>query len=433
MTKLPHFARHLCLLPVSLAACVIEPGVLEGEGESASADEVGEADTNTNTDTESSELGDCVTHATNAAGGSDPGEFPVDACPIVCDEGWGHAPDQLEIAWTQTFMHETPGETYIPIGMLGRESGVVIASRHGLEGTELMWVDDAGVVEAKQLVEGAPGLLAAMSGNDERIHLGYTQTDTVSLAALDASGDLLWTRKLAEQIQFIDVATRPEGGVVVMVSAETEDGLHALDAAGELEWSVDLLDLDGPRSVALAPSGHIAVGGASLAHFSPDGQTSQKLEFAEGQPFLGWDLDFIDDQRLLGVGFDPSIDATLFIHEAGDPLPTTLQTYNRGFSTCHDADTSDWFATASVLADGSLLVGGLEQGPDYEGEHDNQPIVMHVDTTGQFLASDRGLWFGQANALASDASGAGYAALTIGSYSNLTEPITGFHLRKYDL
>ena len=34
------------------------------------------------------ELADCVTHATNPQGGSDPGEFPVDSCPIVCDEGW---------------------------------------------------------------------------------------------------------------------------------------------------------------------------------------------------------------------------------------------------------------------------------------------------------------------------------------------------------
>lgn len=428
MTKLQHIAGFLPLLPISLSACVIDPGVLEGDAEGASADEVGDAD-----DAEqdgAAELADCVTHATNVAGGSDPGEFPVESCPIVCDEGWGHAPNQLEIAWTQTFEHETPGEFYIPIGMLPRDEGVMIASRHGNAGTELMWLDALGEVEAKQLVEGAPGVLDAVSGNDERIHLGYTQTDTLSVAALDASGDLVWTRKLATQIQFIDLATRPDGGVVVMVSAGTEDSLSALDAAGELEWSVDLLDLDNPRSVALAPGGHIAVGGASLAYFSSDGQTSQKTEFAEGRPFLGWDLDFIDEDRLLGVGFDQSIDATMFIHEYG-LLPTTLQTYNRGFASCRTSETYEWFARALVLADGSLLVGGLEQGPDFQGDANNQPIVMHLDEQGQFLASDRGLWFGQANALASDASGAAYAALTIGSYSNVSEPISGFHVRKY--
>lgn len=425
MTKLHRLVGFLPLLPVSLAACVIEPGVLEGDTEGASTDEVGDAG-----DAEqdgAAELADCVTHATNPQGGSDPGEFPVDSCPIVCDEGWGHAPTQLEIAWTKTFEHETPGEFYIPIGMLAREDGVLIASRHGDAGTELMWLDALGEVEATRLVEGAPGVLGAVSGNAERIHLGYVESDALALAALDASGELLWTRQLAEHVVHVSVATRPEGGVIATTSDVTAGSVHALDRDGELEWSVDLV---GPRSVALAPSGRIAVGGASLTYLSPDAQTAQKLEFAN-HPFLGWSLSFIDEDHLLGVGFDQSIDATMFIHESGSLLPTTLQTYNRGFASCRTSETYEWFASALVLADGTLLVGGLEQGPDLQGDANTQPIVMHLDSQGQFLASDRGLWFGQANALASDASGAAYAALTIGSNSNVSEPISGFHVRKY--
>jgi hypothetical protein len=425
MTKRKHIAGILPLLPISLAACVIEPGVLEGEGEGASADEVGEAETETETGT--SELADCVSHGTNPAGGSDPGEFPVESCPIVCDEGWGHEPEQLAFAWTQTFAHETPGQFYIPIGMLAREAGVLIASRHGELGTELLWVDDAGAIAAEQLVEGAPGVLTAMSGNDARIHLGYAESDELALAALDASGNLLWTRQLAEDVSHISLATRPDGGVVATTSDLITGSVHALDAEGELEWSIDLSN---PRSVALAPSGRIAVGGDSLTYLSPDAQTAQKLEFAN-HPFLGWSLHFASEDRLLGVGFDQSIDATMYVHEAGNELPTTLHTYNRGFASCRGAETWEWFATALVLADGSLLIGGLEQGPNLDGEANNQPIVMHLDAQGLFLASDRGLWFGQANALAQDASGAAYAALTIGSYSNVTAPISGFHLRKY--
>lgn len=425
MTKLQHIAGFLPLLPISLAACVIDPGVLEGDAEGASADEVGDAG-DAEQDGEA-ELADCVTHATNPQGGSDPGEFPVDSCPIVCDEGWGHAPNQLEIAWTKTFEHETPGEFYIPIGMLPRDEGVMIASRHGDAGTELMWVDALGEVEAKQLVEGAPGVLGAVSGNAERIHLGYVESDALALAALDASGELLWTRQLADDVDHISVATRPDGGVVATTSDLITGSVHALDAAGELEWSVDLSN---PRSVALAPSGRIAVGGDSLTYLSPDAQFAEKLEFAN-HPFLGWSLHFIDEDRLLGVGFDQSFDATSYIHEAGNELPNTLHTYNRGFASCRGTETWEWFASALVLADGTLLIGGLEQGPDLDGDANNQPIVMHLDSQGQFLASDRGLWFGQANALASDASGAAYAALTIGSYSNTNQPISGFHLRKY--
>lgn len=425
MTEPKHIAGFLPLLPIALAACVIDPGVLEGGGEDdTNADELGEAGQD---DAGEAELADCVSHATNPAGGSDPGEFPVGSCPIVCDEGWGHDPEQLAIAWTQTFVHETPGATYIPIGMLAREAGVLIGSRHGELGTQLMWVDDAGEIDDARLVDGTPGVLTAMSGNADRIHLGYAESDELALAALDATGTLLWTRQLGEDVRHISVATRPDGGVVATTSDLLTGSVHALDAEGELEWSVELSN---PRSVALAPSGRIAVGGDSLTYLSPDAQLAQKIEFAN-HPFLGWHLSFMAEDRLLGVGFNQDIDATVYIHESENALPTTLQTYNRGWASCRELETYEWFATGLVLADGSLLVGGLEQGPDLDGDANTQPIVMHLDAQGQFLASDRGLWFGQANALASDASGAAYAALTIGSYSNTEATITGFHLRKY--
>lgn len=422
------------LFALSTFGCVIEPGVLEG------GDEVDDSGDTSETDIEGETgealLAECL-QGTNAAGSSDPGDFPIDACELICDEGWGHASPAIPIAWTLHFEALEPDGMRSPFAVIARSGGdgVVVISRGDI-GTELVTVSsDGGVLGITTLPTSRQ--LEQVEAVNGVIYLAYHDGENDEVVAIDETGELLWSSPQPGPIQ--DLAAVPGGGVIVGADAS----LTRLASNGSTSWTAPSITA---RSVEVSAMGNILVGGyelgqidhPKLALYSDLGEPIESIEMPGSSERL-WDLHFLTERRFFASGtrFDlPSIDASALVVDLDDPELAWNHEYNRALTFCDEGGvlvhgaTSDWFGQTAMLADGTLLVVGAEAGPALpDGDLGVQPRVVHLDHQGEFLASDRGLWFGHAAAVAADDDGSAYVALT--TIHDPHEPIHGFHLRKY--
>jgi hypothetical protein len=422
---------------LALLACTTDPGVLEGEADDEAADAASSVDTEsgavTDTETGAERQGghDCIEHVSDMLGDGTFAEFDDDACPIVCGESWTETSVQLPIAWTTSLVNGDLDERHEPVGMIALDAGVVLGAWRANSRVELTWLDDAGQVEAHRVIAEHPASKVVIAGTSERVFLGIGGTigDMGNhVSAFDADGVLLWTRTLEGlAVDPMNLAPRPDGGVFVTIPGST-NLLAAFAGDGTLEWSTSV---DDPRGLALAPSGRIAVGGETLSYFTSLGQLEHVFAFVDS-PLFAQRLAFDGDERLVGIGTLPvgapmTSDGLLFVVEGLADQPVVERKYNRGHMTCMDRPTVDWFTGVTSLADGTIVIAAAEQGP-LPDTFVTQPLVLHVDAQGNYLASDRGAWWGSTRALASDASGSVYAAMTVESES--TNPF-GFVVRKY--
>jgi hypothetical protein len=440
------------LLALTSFACVIDPGVLEGgadsdtgeteTGELDSTDDADSSDTESDsTDTGAPELAECL-QGTNPQGGADPGEFAVDTCPaFACDEGWGHDAAQLPIAWTLEFAKPVAESDYTPVGVVPRSQapGVLIVARRDT-GPELSTVSAQGqLLDSTMLptslwisrIEAGEGVIY-MAAFDE-------QESSSSVLAIDESGELLWSVPVEGAIQ--SLAALPDGGVVVALIYQGGGDLLALSSGGAVQWTEPTLT---PVGLGVSPSGRILVTGHQPLEFSehfmnlhdPDGAL---LGQAPAPGTLGelWDLHFVDEQHVLGSGGRsvPSSDGVVQLVDLEVAASVWVHAYNRALDNCYQGvdlptgeSTWDWFGETARLPDGSFLIATVEEGLTSDSV---QPRVIHFDENGEFLASDRGLWAGQARTVAASNDGSAYALLSIGGYQNYDGPNDGFYLRKY--
>ncbi len=449
--------RHA--LPTAIAltsfACVIDPGVLEGD-EAASSETDTDADsdgTDSDSGSDSGETGEtgepglaeCL-QGTNPQGGVDPGDFPLETCPaFVCDEGWGHGGATLPIAWTMKFAKPEPEQSRAPVGVVPRSQadGVLIVARRDA-GPELSTVSAQGELLATTMlatslwitgVEAGEGLIF-LSAFDE-------QQSSSSVLAIDESGALLWSVPVEGSIQAI--AALPTGGVVAALIQQGGGELETLTAAGMPDWTTPTLT---PVGLGVSPAGRILVTGHPALEFTQhlmhlytaDGELYGEAE-APGMIGELFQLHFLDEKRVLASGsrFDEGLMSTDAVVQLLDFDTWTVwaHDYDRALDNCLSAETLlasgyptwEYFEQIVQLADGSFLIAAIEEG---EANYVMQPRVLHIDEHGELLASDRGLWSGQAKALAAAEDGSGYALLTIGGSMNYDGDYDGFYLRKYE-
>ncbi|MFV8754796.1 hypothetical protein ACNOYE_29975 [Nannocystaceae bacterium ST9] len=450
MTPRPEFSIVLALCG---SACVIEPGVLEGDG---AADEVGESDSTSEggdeitdesseaetADTTSEggdELAECL-RGSNPEGGTAPGDFPLASCLMTCDQGWGHGGPQLAIAWT---LHFESADHHVPLVVAPRASdGVVVVSQHE-DAIETRAISSEGVeLFASILPLGAT--VETFDAGGGMIYLAYLASDdeanlTPTITALDEDGVSAWSTSLPQSV--LSLAALPSGGVIV---GSDEGSLTLLDAEGSPSWTMPSIR---PISLEVSPAGRIlAIGYDSGDEFEPIsslyselGVFLEPIEF--GQPIPeSLDLHFLSERRVSAAGTrmgDSPGDGVAMVVDFDQPAAGWTREYNRALDSCDtegglvEQPTWDWFGAAVHLPDGTMLIAAAEAGPPAPGPDQGiQPRVLHVGTQGELLASDRGLWFGQGAAIGVDAQGSAYAALTIGNVGQ-TEAIHGFHLRKY--
>jgi hypothetical protein len=442
------------LFALSTFGCVIEPGVLEGgndevdDGGDADGTDTDATDTDDGTDTDDDtegETGDALLaeclQGTNPDGGIDAEDFPVGTCAMTCDQGWAHESTALPIAWTLHFEALESDDSYFPIGVVPRSGGdgvVVVSRRDGA--TELSTVSSEGAVLGIATLP-TELWLERLDAGEGVIYLAYLDEDTQAgeVMAIDEAGELLWSKPQPGRIE--SLAAIPGGGVIVGGSAS----LTRFAADGSISWTAPSITA---LSLEVSAMGTILVGGhevadpdhAQLVLYSDLGAMIEMIE-VDGSSARLWDLHFLAERRLYASGTEaiaPPGNGSALVIDLDDPELGWTREYNRALDSCDqdgalvDVPTWDWFGQTALLSDGTLLIAGAEAGPaQAEGEIGLQPRILHIDQQGEFLAGDRGLWFGQASVVAAGDDGSAYAAMTIGGNSAVS-PTAGFHLRKYE-
>ncbi|MFV8754800.1 hypothetical protein ACNOYE_29995 [Nannocystaceae bacterium ST9] len=402
----------------------LDDGTSEGTSEGTGDSSTGESDG----DIPSSE---CMV-GTDFFGGPLTNEFPAGSCALSCDQGWGHVADKISNEWTRHFVTLEGEQTYDPVAVLPRVGGdgVVVVSRRDA-GTELLTLSADGL-QIDTLVLPAPTPWLARAESDQGvIYLAYAdpENDASLLVAVNEAGDQLWWLEREGWIR--DLAVVPGEGVVMGLFP---NDLVRVTTEGKVAWTAPTLV---PSSIAVSSLGHILVGGTTQ-----DAEAALKVHTANGSLFA--DRSFVGAQtqlsRLLILGetlalatgssegpSDASVDV-IALNSANE----WHHLYNRALDSCDDANapTQEWFGEAARLADGTLMITGAHQGPLVEGLPRMQPLVFHIDAQGEFLALDRGLWLGQATAIAADEAGSAYVAMTEET-AGVGAPANGIVLRKY--
>jgi hypothetical protein len=276
------------------------------------------------------------------------------------------------------------------------------------------------------------------------IHLAYYDYETLTgeLVAIDETGELLWSSPQPGRIQTL--AAIPGGGVIV----GGPDSLTHIAADGTTSWTAPSIM---PVSIEVSPSGNIVVGGhepaepdqTMLVVYSDLGELLESVDVPGSNGQL-WDLHFLTERRVFASGTrlsPPTGNGSAQVIDLDTPELGWTREYNRALDSCDEygelleQPTWEWFGESAMLSDGTFLVVGAEAGlPQPYTEIGIQPWVMHLDQRGEFLASDRGLWFGQANAVAAGDDGSAYVVATWAGNAGITdynEAFRGFLLRKY--
>ena len=446
----------LTLFALSTFGCVITPGLLEGGADEAGSTDSGATDSGStdasSTDASSTDstdttdtglaLDECQ-QGTNPAGGSDPGEFPISTC-MVCDQGWGHDAPQLPIEWTIELSPLGSQTSYAPLALAPRSGGdgVVVISQRDAD-VELLNVSASGETLDANLLQTSLAIGDVEVG-DSVIFFAALDLDTTAWSVLAATqtGEVLWATPMTSAIQ--DLAATPEGGVVV---AQIAGPMVGLDAEGSILWTNPEV-MAQPIGVGVSAKGSIVVGGseadllaASLEFYTSDGTSLLQVE-VPGSAAQLVELIFLDTRRIFAGGTNfgeaDTEDLVALLVDLDQPELGWTHSSNRTSSSCYFEGTPyeqasrEWFMAAEALADGSVLIAATEEGPRQEGNAmGGQARVLHVDAQGNLLAADRGLWYGQARALARGEAGSAYAALLKGGYLDGDQPNTGFYLRKY--
>jgi hypothetical protein len=415
------------LLVLSTFGCVTPPGVLEGGD-----DELGESDEGD--ESGSPLLAECL-RGTDPFGGTDPGEFPVSACEMTCDEGWGHGAATIPTAWTLEFASFDADDWYEPIGVAarGEGDGVVVVSRRN-DVTELLTVSSDGAVLGSTELPTSLSL-EHFDARDGVLYLGYENHETLAaeIVAVDEFGEVLWSVPHSGVIRAI--AANPGGGAIV----GTDSSLTRLEADGSTAWTVPSISATG---IEVAPNGSILVGGNEIAQldvtklilYSDEGEPIETIDVMGSSSRLS-DLHFLDERRFYASGTEfggASFDGSALVVDLDHPELGWVRESNRGLDSCegdgvmvHGQPTADWLGETVMLPDGTLLAVGAEGGPARpDGEQGIQPRVLHFDREGEILAGDRGLWFGMATHAAVDGEGSVYVSMRHVMTS-------GFYLRKY--
>lgn len=450
------YPAPLLLLALLAPACLIDPGVLEGEGDGA-GDELGETgdagDTSTNDTSEPpSETGgesegsgepllpECLS-GTNPQGGSEPGDYVVDTCSaFTCDTGWGHDDvPQLDIAWTIAFDEALGEQDRYPFGLVARDDELLVAMRRDT-GPELVRVSSEG-----ELLDALP-LPTDLYASSLVEHEGTLYLDTFDASdssfhviASTEQGELLWDLELDTTIQQLALLG---GDLLVAGTVAGEGRLRRVSSLGEAAWTAAT---PRPTSLAVAPSGRIVVmgsyldqAGERLAILTPEGDAVGELPLLGDAGYLSA-MHLADNTTLTGIGLDASMsDGVVQRIDLGTAELTWAHAYNRATDNCVVGLVGEWgeptyefFNAMAVLPDGSYLVALTEEAEYIDASPRENPRVLHVSDTGELLAADRALWSGAANLVAVAPQGSAYVALPRNTYGNSTVPSTGFYVRKY--
>lgn len=449
------YPAPLLILALLAPACLIDPGVLEGEGDSA-GDELGESsesgDANTSDTSEPPpETGDeseggepslpeCLS-GTNPQGGSEPGDYVVDTCSaFTCDTGWGHGDvPQLDIAWTLAFDEAQGEQDRYPVGLVARDDELLVAVRRDA-GPELARVSSEG-----ELLETLPlpteRYLSALVEHEGTLYLDTFEASDSSFHVIASTeqGELLWDLELGTTIQ--QLALLGDDLLVAGTSAG-EGWLRRVSSLGEVAWTSAT---PRPVSLAVAPSGRIVVTGSyidqageRLAILAPDGSVVGELPLLGDTGYLAA-MHLADNTTLTGIGLDASMsDGVVQRIDLGSAELTWRHTYNRATSNCVVGLVGDWgeptyefFNAMAVLPDGSYLIALTEEAEYIDSAPRESPRVLHVSDTGELLAADRALWSGAANLVAIAPQGSAYVTLPRNTYLNGDVSSTGFYVRKY--
>ncbi len=450
------YPTPLLLLALLAPACLIDPGVLEGEGDGA-GDELGETgdagDTSTNDTSEpppesdgGSEGGgepllpECLS-GTNPQGGSEPGDYVVDTCPaFTCDEGWGHGDvPQLDIAWTLAFDEAQGEQDRYPVGLVARDDELLVAVRRDA-GPELARVSSEG-----ELLETLPlpteRYLSALVEHEGTLYLDTFEASDSSFHVIASTeqGELLWDLELDTTIQQLAMLG---DDLLVAGTVAGEGRLRRVSSLGEVAWTAAT---PRPTSLAVAPSGRIVVmgsyleqAGERLAILTPEGAAVGELPLLGDAGYL-IAMHLADNTTLTGIGLDASMsDGVVQRIDLGSAELTWRHTYNRATSNCVVGLVGDWgeptyefFNAMAVLPDGSYLIALTEEAEYIDSAPRESPRVLHVSDTGELLAADRALWSGAANLVAIAPQGSAYVTLPRNTYLNGDVSSTGFYVRKY--
>lgn len=375
-------------------------------------------------------------------------------CAVVCNEGWGHDGEQLEIVWTEgPDTHEPgPASQARAIGLLANGRIIVASSSEGAvflnffepDGLNIGGFDAAGLRSRIFRVEIDSHVVYVTHGNygDEG-----SEDETVVLTAISIdSQQELWHRDF-EGSWGLGV-TRAGGRLAFLLRGELEDTqkLVVLDLDGEPLWTVDT-PLSNGVSAAFSPSGErVAVAGdPTRVYAADDGELLGEFVHTALPIFYPQAVVFVGEDQVISAGGGTN-DERMEGWLASDSLlgdDSWELTYNRADAWCPDEDdndvsaaTAEWLTRITALADGSLMVVGTEsyegQPAYFDGPPDesvgSHPWVGVFSPTGEFLASDRGLWDGYG---ADTIAGPDGSAFVLTVRNAPAEASAGFRVRKY--
>jgi hypothetical protein len=427
-----------------LSACQLPPDLLEvGDEESESeSTSIGESSETTETghtgdtgDTGDPELGECVLQGSDLDGAPTPeSDFSLPDCEVVCAEGWGHDVPWLESEWTEEPVDVSSSVTRGALAITRDDYVTMTLSGPNLH-LHRYWFEpqggDFGGTLSTEPIDGE--VLGYGVDVDDGIHY-YLWTDGVvqRLVAM-AQEDV----KIPQEVIF-DIELGPhygsnstldvlEDGVVIVLDGENARLLRA-DQMGNIVFDHVIPTI---WKVDVSPSGNVI----ALANF-----TTINWADADGNYLGSHEVDQItalyglvatDDTHVVFAGGEPTWNGMRgFLHEFGEMGPGWSRSYDRADAWCGGPATQERFTDIDQLADGTLVVTGVESlGHPYGDDivDWSQPWVAHVSADGELLAYDRGLWLGRAIDVVADGDVAWVLLTQNNDYGTFGSP----YVRKY--
>jgi hypothetical protein len=392
-------------LAASVLACELPLDQLEVGDETHGADE----DTGTDSSCEG-EGGDgdggapleCVVQGTNVAGGDEPIDFEFPECEVVCATGWGHGAAPLANEWTLDLEHDDANTSYTFLEATPTGELVVVLGQHNAD-ARLVWVSPDGELLA-QLTQPAINndVWDVAITNEGNIFVLWNQAIMPVVTALSSSGEHLWTVEIGPPYSYNSVLAALGSGVVVALNSTMvpDDGdLVHVDSNGQV---MGLGSIPPTEEIAVSPSGNTVV----IANTTTISRMDFKL-FPMGTSIQDVaDVNYVaglvapDDERVVIAGsahnWNEQGSQHAFVEQIGPMGLEWEGRYDRALDWCEFDSTTELMWDVERLADGSLLVVGIESARDIF-----QPWVGHVSAQGEVLATDRGFWSGAAAAIAS--------------------------------
>ncbi|PRP96062.1 hypothetical protein [Enhygromyxa salina] len=423
----------LATFVILMAGCELEPGQLEVGSES----DDGDASTDDESGGEQLEPECLIGTDIDAVGVEQSSWAPP--CEVVCDQGWGHGGEQLEIDWTISEFPQ-PYEALRPRGLgLLVDDEVVVGAFNGV-GLDLITYDATGQLLWRRTSAEVVGEVGELTTTTEGIYVLHADGIHGGLSAFENDGEHRWTREFGDAFGY-GVAGSDAGIAVVRIRDpydEPEFELVLFGVDGEVIWAVPTAELG--RHVAFSGTNDTigVVGGGDVSmHSTADGA------YVGGTPTSGTvapvrsGLVFIDEETIINVGGIMDSGTARFNgwfeRLTTDPSSWSYS-YNRASSWCPDPDSPDPEASTSEnffdvveLADGTMLAVGQEifYAKGGGGEH---PRSVQFSPTGEFLRSDRALWDGRSVAAVATSTGESYVLTTA---TNDLDGAEGFRVRRY--